>query len=91
MVISHAALEHIDDLEGTYRAACGWLRPGGMMSHQIDYRCHNAASRWNAHWSCSGLARQPSAIRRTELAGQFKTLSEDDLATSGAHIVAMIE
>ncbi len=124
LVISHAVMEHIDDLKGMYRAIHHWLRPGGMAPHKIDYRCHGTSSRWNAHWTCSGLTwnllwgrrpyplnrephsthlrllekyghtvladirtRQPSAISRSELAGQFKTLSEDDLTTSGAHIV----
>jgi hypothetical protein len=32
-LISHAVLEHVDDLDTAYRAASKWLKPGGMMTH----------------------------------------------------------
>lgn len=125
LILSQAALEHVDDLDGMYRAMRGWLRPGGAMAHTIDYRCHGLASRWNAHWTYSDLAwkairgrraylinrephsthlrllerhgfalaneitvPEPSAIARRELAGRFRDLSDADLTTSVAHIVA---
>jgi SAM-dependent methyltransferase len=50
MVYSQAVLEHVDDLEGAYAAMYSWLRPGGYMSHQIDFRCHGTARGWNGHW-----------------------------------------
>jgi hypothetical protein len=50
MVYSQAVLEHVDDLEGAYAAMHSWLRPGGYMSHQIDFRCHGTARGWNGHW-----------------------------------------
>ncbi len=125
LLLSQAALEHVDDLDGMYGAMRGWLRPGGAMIHTIDYRCHSLASRWNAHWTYSDLAwkairgrrpylinrephsthlrllerhgfalaseitvPEPSAIARRELAGRFRNLSDADLTTSVAHIVA---
>jgi hypothetical protein len=51
MVFSQAVLEHVTDLEGTYHALFTWLKPGGVMSHQIDFRCHGCADTWNGHWS----------------------------------------
>ena len=51
MVFSQAVLEHVDDLDETYRTVSGLLRSGGVMSHQIDYRCHGTASQWNGHWT----------------------------------------
>jgi SAM-dependent methyltransferase len=51
LVISQAVLEHVDDLPGTYRALARWLRPGGAMSHAIDFRCHNMVRVWNGHWA----------------------------------------
>lgn len=51
LVFSQAVLEHIDDLELTYGALHRWLKPGGLMSHQIDFRCHGTAGAWNGHWT----------------------------------------
>jgi hypothetical protein len=53
MVFSQAVMEHIDDPGGAYRAAQRWLRPGGFMSHQVDFRSHDYTSEWNGHWACS--------------------------------------
>lgn len=50
MVFSQAVLEHVNDLSFTYAALFRWLRPGGFMSHRIDFRCHGTASEWNGHW-----------------------------------------
>jgi len=50
MIFSQAVLEHVDDLAGAYEAMHCWLRPGGVMSHQIDYRCHSTSREWNGHW-----------------------------------------
>jgi|UniRef100_A0A7V6A327 SAM-dependent methyltransferase len=52
-ILSHAVMEHVDDPERVYRILYRWLKPGGCMSHMIDYRCHNLAWRWNGHWSYS--------------------------------------
>jgi hypothetical protein len=55
LVFSQAALEHVDDLEEVYEAIFLWLKPGGYMSHQIDFKCHGSASEWNGHWAYSDL------------------------------------
>jgi len=51
MIYSQAVLEHVEDLPGAYRAMRHWLRPGGLMSHQIDFRCHGKATNWDGHWA----------------------------------------
>jgi len=56
MVYSQAVLEHVDDLEFTYKALHRWLKPDGFMSHQIDFTCHGIDSRWNGHWAYSNFA-----------------------------------
>jgi SAM-dependent methyltransferase len=56
MIFSQAVLEHVDDLDGAYGAMRRWLRPGGLMSHQIDFRSHGFAAEWNGHWGYSDLA-----------------------------------
>jgi len=125
LIYSQAVLEHVDDLEGVYAAMRRWLKPGGVMSHQIDFKCHRKADTWNGHWTYSDFAwkvvvgrrsyllnraphschvallqksgfeivsdrmiRSHSALRRPQLAARFRDLSEDDLTTSGAYIVA---
>jgi hypothetical protein len=48
-----AALERVDQLAGAYRAMGLWLKPGGVVSHEVDFRCHNTARDWNGHWTYS--------------------------------------
>jgi SAM-dependent methyltransferase len=52
-ILSHAVMEHVDDPEAVYRILYRWLKPGGCMSHMIDYRSHNLARQWNGHWAYS--------------------------------------
>ncbi len=124
-IFSQAVLEHVDDLKSVYAAMRKWLKPDGMMTHQIDFKCHGKANTWNGHWTYSDfvwkvvvgrrsylLNRQPhsvhvelirrsgfqilddtvfrsvSHLRREQLAPRFRALSDDDLSTSGAFIVA---
>jgi SAM-dependent methyltransferase len=49
MIVSQAVLEHVDDLEGAYRAFARWLKPGGIMSHQISFHSHGLSKRWNGY------------------------------------------
>lgn len=51
LVFSQAVLEHIDDLGGAYGACRAWLKSGGLMSHQIDFKSHGSAREWNGHWA----------------------------------------
>jgi SAM-dependent methyltransferase len=55
LVFSQATLEHVDGLPEVYQAMYDWLKPGGYMSHQIDFKCHNSASEWNGHWAYSNF------------------------------------
>lgn len=53
MILSQAVMEHVDDIRGAYTSMHAWLRPGGFVSHQIDFRSHGTSSEWNGHWACS--------------------------------------
>ena len=55
LILSQAVLEHIDDLPDAYRTMHAWLRPGGYISHQVDFRCHNTARTWNGHLAYGDL------------------------------------
>ena len=53
LIFSQAVLEHVDDLEETYKAMFAWLRPGGYASHVIDFSAHHLSPFWNGHWAYS--------------------------------------
>jgi len=55
LAFSQAVMEHVVDIHGTYSALGQWIRPGGCMSHTIDFRSHHTASEWNGHWGYSDL------------------------------------
>jgi SAM-dependent methyltransferase len=52
LILSHSCLEHVDALDATYEAMRLWLRPGGFMTHQIDYTDHGLARNWNGYRTC---------------------------------------
>lgn len=56
LIMSQAVLEHVDDLPSTYAAMHSWLKPGGWMSHSIDFKSHGITEEWNGHWGFSPLA-----------------------------------
>src|SRR5688572_13465051 len=47
-----------------------WLRPGGWMSNEIDFRCHKLTRDWNGHWACDDFTwkilrgRKPYLLNR---------------------------
>ncbi len=49
IIFSQAVLEHVNDLQTAYLAMSKWTRPGGILSHEIDFKCHGTASKWNGH------------------------------------------
>ena len=51
LAFSQAVLEHVDDPASTYRALYRWLKPGGVMSHSIDFKCHDLTRDWFGHWT----------------------------------------
>ena len=51
MIISQAVLEHVNDIDGSYVAMYKWLKPGGLMSHEIDFKCHRISANWDYHWT----------------------------------------
>jgi len=53
LIFSQAVMEHVEDVESTYRKGFGYLKEGGFMSHQIDYSSHETHSLWFGHWAYS--------------------------------------
>ena len=56
LIISHSVMEHVGDVEGTYAACASWLRPGGWMSHQVDFSDHGITGQWNGQLAYPDLA-----------------------------------
>jgi len=83
MVYSQAVLEHVDDLAGTYASIHRWLKRGGYMSHQIDFRSHGTANAWNGHWTYSDLTwrimrgRRPYLINRAPASEHLRLIREN--------------
>lgn len=55
MIFSQAVMEHVDDLQTSYTVMYQWLKPGGIISHEIDFKCHKTAKYWNGHWTYPDL------------------------------------
>ncbi len=49
LVISQAALEHVEDIEGVQRSLAAGLRIGGIASHVIDFKSHGMTASWDGH------------------------------------------
>lgn len=77
-IFSQAVMEHVDDLKTTYDICYRWLKPGGLMSHQIDFRSHGTAHSWDGHraygdaawWMVRGarpylINREPLSVHRS--------------------------
>lgn len=54
-IFSQAVLGCVDDLEKTYMAMSRWIKPGGYMSHTIDFKSHGITKNWNGYWTFSDL------------------------------------
>jgi len=82
MIYSQAVLEHVNDLSGVYAAMMHWLKPGGIMTHQIDYRCHGKADSWNGHWTYSDaiwklvVGRRPYLLNRAPHSEHIRLLQK---------------
>lgn len=70
VVFSHTVMQHVPDPGRAYRYMAEMLKPGGFMSHQINYGCHGMADVWNGHWAYPdwlwrlALGRKPFLLNR---------------------------
>jgi len=89
MIISQAVMEHVEDIAHTYAKLYRWLRPGGFMSHNIDFRSHGLTWDWNGHWTLSdGVWRlvkgtRPYLINRLPHSAHIAALQRTGLSILG--------
>lgn len=53
LIYSQAVMEHIVDIDFAYSEMYKWLKPGGIISHQVDFKAHEVTKAWNGHWFIS--------------------------------------
>ena len=86
-VFSQSVLEHIDDLDTTYRALALWLTPGGHMSHLIDFSSHSLTREWNGHWALGDVTwralrgRRPYLLNREPYAAHLRRAAANGFVT----------
>lgn len=91
LIISQAVLEYPQDLQGLYSAMYRWLKPGGSMSHLIDFGSHGMTNDWNGHWACPRMLwRLGEGRRRIPLNRVPHSVHTDLLRAAGFQIVADI-
>jgi hypothetical protein len=89
LILSQAVLEYPPQLAETYAAMHRWLKPGGAMSHLIDFKCHGLTTEWNGHWACAdSLWRLLGGRRRDTLNRAPHSEHLDLLRRCGFRIVA---
>ena len=54
-MVSQTVMEHVDDLEGAYKAMGRFIKSGGHFIHHIGFNMHMTATEWNGHFTYSDL------------------------------------
>lgn len=91
LVFSHVVMNEVQDLERVYATCAGWVRPGGWMSHQIDFSSLETTPEWNGHRRYSEMAwkviagRRPYFVNRETVATHLQLMQR-----SGFEIVEVI-
>lgn len=50
LIFSQAVMEHVEDIDQAYQTMYSFVKRGGIMSHEIDFRSHEMTREWNGHW-----------------------------------------
>ncbi|MEN3380372.1 MAG: hypothetical protein V7608_416 [Hyphomicrobiales bacterium] len=88
LVLSQTVLELPPDLPGMYTEMCRWLKPGGVMSHEIDFKSIGITVEWSGHWSCSDtLWRLAAGKRRHRINREPHSTHISLMQRAGCHVV----
>lgn len=50
LIFSQAVMEHVINVDESYKTMYNWLKHGGFLSHEIDYSAHETHKEWFGHW-----------------------------------------
>lgn len=84
MILSQAVLEHVEDLKSAYKIMDKWLKPNGLISHDIDFKSHGTADAWYGHWNYSDIewkivkGRKKFLLNREPYSSHVRLLKESD-------------
>jgi hypothetical protein len=91
MICSHVVMEYVRDVEATYALFATWLKPGGVVSHQIDFSSHKLTRHWNGQWAYSAKTwRFLEGTRPIRLNRQAHSAHLNGLKQHGLHLVCDI-
>lgn len=92
LIMSHSVLEHVVDLPDTYAALYAWLKPGGWMSHQIDFKSHGLSKAWNGYRAYSTLTWKLMMGKRLFMINQApRSVHQQLLRAAGFRVVSELE
>lgn len=92
-IFSQAVMEHVEDLEGSYTSMTTWLKKGGIMSHQIDFKSHGLSPFWNGHWTFPSLiwkiikGNNPYLLNRKTYDEHLALLSKNSFSILHQHLI----
>ncbi len=82
LILSQSVLTLVPDLDELYGRMYGWLRPVGVMTHQLDYNVDltfSDARYWNSHWGCSDLKWSLLKWRQAMIVNRYSHSAHVDL------------
>lgn len=50
LIFSQAVMEHVINVDESYKTMYKWLKHGGFVSYEIDYSAHETHEKWFGHW-----------------------------------------
>jgi len=92
MILSQSVLEYIDNLDQLYASMAKWLKPGGLISHEIDLSSLGNTNKWNGHWKYSDFIwnlkskffrRRPYSINRQPYSGYVRLTNTNNFTIIG--------
>ncbi|PSC04267.1 hypothetical protein SLNSH_14855 [Alsobacter soli] len=53
LTLTQTVFHLVEDLPGLYADMARWTKPGGLISHELDFKSLGRTREWNGHWTCS--------------------------------------